>query len=254
MPDSAVLSWSMAASFLLLLTRLGGALAFVPIPGAKNVPPAARIVMILGLSATLFPVRPLSALPVSAVEFALWQMNELLFGTAVGLIAGFVSEGLLLAAQVISTQAGYSFATTFDPSSQADSGVLQLAYLLASNLLFFSFGLDHAVLRTFATSLERWPAGSTFPGNATELVVTFSGTVLEVGLRLAVPIAGLLLLTDIFLALAGRLHAQLQLLSLAFPLKMLAALAGLAALAPVFASIYGSASNRALHALGQFMR
>ena len=46
----------------------------------------------------------------------------------------------------------------------------------------------------------------------------------SVGLRLALPVVALLVMVDVALALLGRLNPQLQLLSLAFPVKMLTAL------------------------------
>jgi len=54
----------------------------------------------------------------------------------------------------------------------------------------------------------------------------------------------LLLLIDVALALLGRIQQQLQLLSLAFPAKMLATLAILAALAPTTARIFEGAAGR----------
>jgi len=47
---------------------------------------------------------------------------------------------------------------------------------------------------------------------------------LALAVRLALPCLALLVLADLALALLGRLNAQLQLLTLAFPLKMMAAL------------------------------
>ena len=51
---------------------------------------------------------------------------------AVGLVAAFLTEGFQLGAQVISLQAGYSFATTIDPTSGADSTVLLTIAQLAA--------------------------------------------------------------------------------------------------------------------------
>ena len=68
------------------------------------------------------------------------------------------------------------------------------------------------------------------------------------------PVVALLLLLDIALAVAGRIQQQLQLLSLAFPLKMLAALALLAALAPVFARLFQSSAERTMGTLWQAVR
>jgi flagellar biosynthetic protein FliR len=44
------------------------------------------------------------------------------------------------------------------------------------------------------------------------------------GVRLALPVVAVLVVVDISLALLGRINAQLQLLSIAFPIKMLLAL------------------------------
>lgn len=246
--------WPSAPAFLLTLARVGSAFAFLPMPGWRGAPDLARVALILALSVSLARLRDGARLPATSGALVLWMMGELAFGLAAGLIVAFVSEGLLLAAQTVSTQAGYSFATTFDPSSQADSGVLQLFMTLGANLLFFAAGLDHAILRVFAASLERWPAGGIAGIELAGTVIRFGAVALESGLRLAVPIAGFLFLTDLFLALAGRLHAQLQLLSVAFPVKMLAALAGLAMLAPVVASLFFSAAAKSERALGSLLR
>ena len=75
------------------------------------------------------------------------------------------------------------------------------------------------------------------------------GQMLSTGLRLAFPVVALLVLIDVALALVGRVQQQLQLLSLAFPGKMAAALALLAALAPVFPKIFAGEADRTLAAL-----
>jgi flagellar biosynthetic protein FliR len=82
-------------------------------------------------------------------------------------------------------------------------------------------------------------------------VVRLGGEMFSLGLRLAMPVIALLLLIDVSLALLGRMQQQLQLLSLAFPLKMLAALAMLTALAPVFARIFQSSAAHTVAALWQ---
>jgi flagellar biosynthetic protein FliR len=63
------------------------------------------------------------------------------------------------------------------------------------------------------------------------------------------PVIALLLLIDIALALLGRMQQQLQLLSFAFPVKMLATLALLAVLAPVTARIFEGAASRTMGVL-----
>ena len=57
------------------------------------------------------------------------------------------------------------------------------------------------------------------------------------GVRLALPVVALLVMVDVALALLGRLNQQLQLLSLAFPAKMLTALVVLSWVAVLYPRI-----------------
>ena len=77
---------------------------------------------------------------------------------------------------------------------------------------------------------------------------------LEYGVRLALPVMGLLFLADLALALLGRIQPNLQLLTLIFPVKMLAGLLLLAALAGVTPRLYRAAAEPALEALGGLLR
>jgi len=256
MPTNLQLDMATLAGFLLILTRLGGILVFVPIPGARGAAEPARVLLVLSLSVALFPFGPRPDVQaLGGGQFLCWMAGEALMGIAVGMLVGFLSESLVFGAQAIVVQAGFSYASAVDPNSQADSTVLQIIAQLAANLLFFATGMDHVVLKAFVRSLETCPPGSRGPGwNEAGALVGMGGAMLELGIRLALPVAGLLLLTDVTLALVGRIQTQLQLLSLAFPAKMLGTLAALAALAPMMAWVYRSASTRFESALFQLIR
>jgi flagellar biosynthetic protein FliR len=149
--------------------------------------------------------------------------------------------------QIVGLQAGYGYALTIDPTSQADSGVLQILFMLATGWLVLIFGFDRELNSVLAASLERFPAGSRAPSAASlDGIVRLGGSMLVTGLRVALPVAALLLLIDVALALLGRMQQQLQLLSLAFPAKMLAALVLLTALAPMLPKIFDTAAQRTL--------
>jgi len=102
-------------------------------------------------------------------------------------------------------------------------------------MLFFVMGLDREVLRLFAESLGRIPPGTWafHPGSA-DAIIRLGSSLFSVGMRLSLPVVALLILVDVALALLGRLNAQLQLLTLAFPAKMLAALLVLSWIGSVF--------------------
>jgi len=215
--------------FLLVLARVAGVFVFVPLPGVRNGPEMVRVMLALGIALSLAPQWPRLAAAPGAGQLAGWLILEAALGLALGLAVQFFTESFVMAAQVVGLQAGYSYASMIDPQTQADSGVLLVFAQLAAGLLFFALGLDGQVLRAIAQSLEMNPPGAwTPPAAAGEAVVRLGAGMFAAGMRLAMPAVALLVLVDIALALLGRLHAQLQLLTISFPVKMLAALAVLA--------------------------
>ena len=242
-------------AFLLVLARVGAVLAFFPIPAFRAAAAPVRIVLAMAISFALFPVWPQlpNALPTLA-QLTAWAFSEAGLGLAIGLAIGFLMEAFQLAMQLAGLQAGYGFSLTIDPTSQADSGILQVMYMLTAGLLFFTLGLDRDILRILAASFERFPAGSWAPSAASlEGIVALGGGMLSMGLRLALPVIALLLLLDVALALLGRMQQQLQLISLAFPVKMLAALLILAAMTPLLPRLFHASSERTLAALWRLL-
>jgi len=238
-------------SFLLVLARVGAALAFVPLPGFRQGPATARLLLTLAATLALYPAWP--SPPTSRPDAGLltaWLLGEAAFGVTVGLAVAFLNEALLVAAQIFGLQAGYSYAATIDPATEADSNVLLIFAQFMAGLLFFSLGLHLEVLKVFARSLQTHPPGSfaLAPARA-EAIVGLGAGMFSTGLKLALPVVALLVLVDTALALLGRIHAHLQLLMLAFPAKMLAALAMLAAIAGLYLKLYRAAAEQAFGAL-----
>lgn len=242
MPDSFPITSGALVAFLLVLARMGGVFTFLPIPGAQNAPVLARIVCALGFTIALHSSWPaVSLVPISAGAIVWWLAGESVLGVASGLIVLFVSEAFTVAAQMISLQAGYSYATTIDPASQVDASLLPILWQMLTGLLFFSTGIDRYLIRTLAESLSQCPPSRCTVFSASALEVIHAGQqMLLLGLRIALPVIVLLLLVDISLAFVSRVSAQLQLLSLAFPIKLMGALFLFALLMPLAAGLYRS--------------
>jgi flagellar biosynthetic protein FliR len=234
---------SVIFGFLLVLARVSGVIAFVPIPGVSAGPDASRIVLALALTIALFPVWP-----APQVEGTLggrlvgWMAAEGAFGLTVGVALSFLLEGVQMAAQAIGLQAGYSYASTVDPSTQADTTTLQLLAQLLAGSLFFSFGFDRQVVRILAGSLNAIPGGAyVLTGPLAAAVTRLGAVIFSTGLQLAIPVLALLILLDIAFAVLGRLHTQLQLLSLSFAVKMLVAVAFLASILRLYPAVFEKA-------------
>ncbi len=235
-------------AFLLVLARISGAFIFVPIPGIQAGPQIARAFLAVSLTLALAPRWPvIDPSRVNILLLAGWLLAEAGMGLAVGLAVAFLTEGFQMGAQIISLQAGYTFASTIDPTSGADSSVLLTIAQLAAGLLFFATGMDRQILRAFADSLSAHPPGHfaiTTP-MATRMIQAGS-SVFTTGFRLVLPLLGLLLMVEISLALLARLNSQLQLMTLSFPIKMLLTLTLMGWLLLIFPQVFAQSASRAM--------
>lgn len=209
--------------FALVGTRVTGAFYFVPIPGIDQVSWQAKALLILAITFSLFTLWPKPD-PAQHALFAVMissMVKEATIGLGLGLIVMLTTELLGFCFHLVGLQAGFTFASTIDPNTQADSPVLEIMGRTIAGLLFFALGLHHAVIRAFAASLQTHPAGSWALGaGIIEPVLKLFQLMLSTGLRLALPIIVSMVLIDIALALIGRVNSQLQLLHLAFPVKL----------------------------------
>jgi flagellar biosynthetic protein FliR len=147
-------------AFGLVLARVAGVFFFLPFPARDATPAIARAAFAVAAALALFSHWPdVDVRLATTGMFAVWLAGEAAFGLAAGLLVGFLAEALTLAAQLIGLQAGYGYASVVDPTTQADSDVLQVVARLTGGLLFFAFGLDGQMLRALALSLEVHPPG-----------------------------------------------------------------------------------------------
>lgn len=240
MGTELTLSTGTLYAFLLVLARISGAFVYLPLPGIRVGPEIARLVLSVGVTLTLFPAWPL--IDPSKVTIGVmigWLLAEAGIGTAVGLAVAFFTEGFQMGAQMISLQAGLSFASTIDPTSGADTPVLLTIAEISSGMLFFATGLDRQVLYGFAHSLQTQPPG-TFNVSQSMLnaLIRLGSTIFTTGLRLVLPIMGLLLMVEISVALLARLNSQLHLMMLTMPMKLLLSLTLLAWLVSIFPHMF----------------
>lgn len=240
--------------FAMVAMRVSGAFYFVPMPGLDQVSWQAKTLLILALTFSLFSFWPtpdarrhdIVALLVSGM------LKEATIGLGLGMIVMISTECLGFCFHMIGLQAGFTFASTIDPTTQADSPVLEVIGRTIAGLLFFALELHHAVIRAFAASLSTHPAGTWVMGpGIIEPVIRLFQVMLATGLRLALPIVVSMVLIDVALALIGRVNAQLQLLHLAFPVKLAASLVLVAWIIAIIPGVY---SELAAHVLDVMRR
>ncbi len=255
MPSDLQIPISALFAFLLVLCRVSGVFIFIPLPGTQSGPDAARVVLAISFTLALYSRWPTNLTPSPSLgQLIGWVLTEAALGVAIGLVISVIAEAFQMGAQILSLQAGYSFASTIDPTTHADSTVLVVIAQLLAALLFLATGLDRRVLAVFSESLESYPPGSfTVPIAFAEKIIPLGALIFATGFRLVLPIVALLLMVDIALASLGRLNSQLQVLSMAFPVKMALAIGLLASTLILFPHVFSHSADAVTETLGQLV-
>ncbi|MBS1874788.1 MAG: flagellar biosynthetic protein FliR [Acidobacteria bacterium] len=250
MPGRALLAPEMLFGFLLALARVSGVVAFLPVPGIRNAPDLTRIALAFSMTLCLSSSWPKPAADPGIVLLTFWVLAEAALGVLIGLCASVLVESFQLGTQVLGLQAGFSYASTVDPNSQADSTILQIFAQLLASILFFGLGFHRQLLALVAQSFQTIPPGTFVPNAAAgQTAINLTGAILSTGLRVAFPVVALLLLVDIALALLSRIQAQLQLMTLAYPAKMLTAIGFFAVTLWVLPSVAQTTFRKSLEAI-----
>jgi flagellar biosynthesis protein FliR len=110
---------------------------------------------------------------------------------------------------------------------------------MLAGLLFFTFGLHRMVIKAFADSLDRYPpANFVLNPSLSENVIRLGANLFAVGLRLALPVLGLMLMTEVALGIVGRINSQLHLGQHSTPVKMMLAMVAFATIIGVSPALY----------------
>jgi flagellar biosynthetic protein FliR len=221
-------------AFFLVLARVSPLFVVAPLFSAKELPKQVRGIAAVGLAIGLAGVASHGQqIPTAPIQVAALAVEQVL----VGLILSFTVGALLAAVQTAGGLAdivsGFSFGATVDPINGNQGGVFSELYALVGVMLFIAIGGDAWVLHGLARTFDLVPlTASPHLGsllNAAELSVS---TLFVSAIEVAAPVLLALLVTDVALGMVSRVVPQLNMLSVAFPLKIGVALLVVAAALP----------------------
>ncbi len=226
MPTEPFIQLSTVVAFVLVLARVASIFAVLPMPASAATPGPARVIAVVAITLTLAPQWPfIETAEMTLGKLVVFILAEVAYGIMIGVAVSCVLEAFVLGCQLIGLQAGFTYASTIDPTTNADSTALLVIAQLTSGLIFFAFGLDRQVLLAFAHSLQTHPPGTlSFSAGAGAELIQLTGGIFSTGFKLVLPVLALLLMLDVSLGLLGRLNSQLQVITLAFPVKIIALL------------------------------
>ncbi|MCX5659560.1 MAG: flagellar biosynthetic protein FliR [Planctomycetota bacterium] len=249
----------------LVLFRLSGLFLLAPLFGGTTIPTQIKVFLALGLSFCIYPtllapghpaaagVRQMLAqgLPVTAMVGAV--ASELLIGVALGTGALLPMVGMQVAGQVIDQQMGIGLGGIYNPELEEDSGVSGQFFYLLAMALFVILGGHRVLLSILVGTFQTIPLGGFVPdARVTHLLLSLLGGAFELAMRVSAPVLCLVFLETVAMGFLARTVPQLNIMSVGFPLRIMAVMALLIVGVGISTSTYIESLRRSLQVLEGF--
>jgi flagellar biosynthetic protein FliR len=209
--------------FSLVLGRMGGIFAAIPLFGGRSVPTRVRSAAVLALALVLYPVvrQTLPPLPGDTLSLALLMLRETLIGITLGVVSQAIFVAIEFGGQLVSVQTGLSIATQFDPIMGDQFTALSALQNIIGMLLFMTLGVHHVFLKALVESYQVIPVGGWhMSGPLLQFLTGVTASIFVLGIKLAGPVMVALLATSVVLGIMARAFPQMNVFMVSMPLNI----------------------------------
>jgi len=201
---------------------VGGLMVLAPLLGSGSVPVKVKILLAVVLSAAIYPqVSLIGAAPNNAFGLAVAVGNELLIGISMGFVLSLLFTGVLVGAELVSQQMGWSLARLVDPVSQISTTVLSQFFVLLTTLIYVLMNGHLILIQSLVQTFDTVPLmTSGIAGDVLELFLATITVAFAMGIRLAGPALAAIFLATLALGFISRTMPQLNILAAGFPVRI----------------------------------
>ncbi len=216
--------WELLKPLLAVMPRISVVFMVFPMLSGESVNGLVRNGIIICLASQLYPMVA-ATMPADALSILAWTF--LMFKEAlIGLVIGFVVSVFLWVAEsvghLIDFQTGASNSTTFDPLTNTEAGPSSRFLVQLVITLFLTSGGLLTLLHLVFDSYKVWPVMSFVPdvnASVESFFLRETDSLMLLTIKLAAPIVLILIVAELGLGLVNRFAPQLNVFSLAMPIK-----------------------------------
>jgi flagellar biosynthetic protein FliR len=211
-----------------VLFRVLGVFIAAPMLTSAAIPARARVLIALMLAAAVYPsiMSRLEAPPILDVfDLIPYVLAEALIGMCIGLLASLPLMALEAAGVVAGHQMGLSLARIYNPELDTDADLTGQLLFFAAFASFIMIGGIEALFSATLQTFDRVPLGGMDPAAVPlESLVGLVTSGLELAVRVAAPVIGVVLLLSIALGALSKTMPQINIMSVGFAAKAVAGL------------------------------
>ncbi|WP_122818398.1 flagellar biosynthetic protein FliR [Nocardioides pantholopis] len=208
-------------AFLLASVRIIAWLAIVQPFSSRAVPAMAKVVLALGLAFAVAPTLADTEVPVDTPELVMTLLTQVLLGAAMGYVTSLLFTVVATAGSIIDVFGGFSLAQSFDPLGMNASTVFGTLHQWLATVLLFVSGGYLIVFGGLLSTFRVVPIGSD-PGldSGPAVLISIFQLFFVTAVQIALPMAAVLFIADLGLALLTKVAPQLNALNVMFPAKI----------------------------------
>lgn len=212
---------------LLVIFRIGGLTIFGPLLGSNVIPLRIKIFLAFLIGIAVYPLLSSTTMVGVPLELELFSLAplvamELLIGMIIGYIASLPLTAMQTGGLLMGQQMGLGFARFYNPAIDDEADVLGQILFFMALAMFLLIGGHEYMLLAVLNSFEYVPLGGFVPDLALiDLLIGLLLSSFELGMRVALPLLGIVLIQSVAMGFIAKTVPQLNILSLGFPLRIL---------------------------------
>lgn len=211
--------------FMAIITRLSGLFMSAPLLSTYPIPMQVKIWLAAVIAFILFPIVQANTnfvAPNSVPVLTVVLFKEFMIGYAIGFCANILFIGIELGVNTFTIQMGLSADQALNPTSGGNSPVITQAFTYLASMMFIVLGAHQWLFAAIYNSFKSFPIGFTFSFSASlvEQIVIVTGQIFSIGLSIALPIFGILFITDVLLGFTSKMMPQMNIFMVSLPLKI----------------------------------
>lgn len=223
-------------ALIMVFLRLIGFFTITPVFFPKGTPIILRVAFVLTLSYMLIPGIDYSQISNinNTMGFIANCSSEIITGLALGFMTELCFIALRLGGSYMDVQIGFSMISMLDPNTSSNSTLIERLLYWTGLILFFMVDGHHMLITQLidsfnAVSLGRFILNQETASIIIEVFIQF----FIMGLKIAIPIVLIIIITELTLGLVGRAVPQLNVMILGLPLKIIVGLTTLILAMPI---------------------
>ncbi len=228
-------------SALIVMFRVAGMLAALPVLGSRVMPLQIKVGLVIMLGLVLTPFLPPMAIPQNILLLGAGIANEVMIGLIIGLAVRLFFAALELAGELMGIQMGFSVAHLIDPHTFQQTPLVGSYQTILASLTFLSLNAHYLVVRAVATSFDIIPPFRAYlSAGLADDILHLAQHMFVVAMKLAAPVLATILIINVMMGILGRTVTQLNVFIMSFPLTIAAGLFVMGLALPYSIDLYES--------------